>query len=129
MIFGGWCVRTQQTPPPPPPPDTPLLYFKKFNNNYFQGRPLGGCFWKLWKLNSVLEYKCFWNSKTYECQEHLFFRIPFTFHSLFFVNLLKPGGNKSCIKSCRCVYVYVCGLLVPPGIKRLFLSVLKTHLY
>ena len=50
----------------------------------------------------------FWSSKTsYEFQEHLFFRIPFTFHSLFFVI---PGVNKSCIKSCRfkCMYMSFC---------------------
>ena len=65
------------------------LYFLKFNNNFFQRTALGGCFWKLQKLNGVPEWWYSWNSK-------LFFRIPFQFFSsLIFVNLLMPGGNKS----------------------------------
>ena len=35
------------------------------------------------KMSNVLEF-----------QEQLFFRIPFTFYSLFFVKRLMPGGNK-----------------------------------
>ena len=76
----------------------PLIIVLKFNNNYFQRTPLCKCFWKFWKLNGALEYRCSWNSKTsyvWEFQEQLFSRIHFTFHSLFFVNPLMPGGNDS----------------------------------
>ena len=75
-----------------------FIIFLKFNNNYFQGTLLGRCFWKLWKLNGALEYRCSWNSKTsyvLEFYEQLFSRKPFTFHSLFFGNPLMPGGNKN----------------------------------
>ena len=50
-------------------------------------------------LEVVKVERCFGMSYVLEFQEHLFFRIPFTFHSLFFVNLLIPGSNKSCTQS------------------------------
>ena len=89
------------------------LFFKNFNNKYFLGIPFGECLRKFWKLNGVLKYRCSWNSKmsyVLEFQAHLFFRIPFSFHSLFFASLLMPGGgkstsyeNKPALKSCRFV--------------------------
>ena len=60
------------------------------------------------KVERVLKYRFSWNSKaSYEFKEHPFFRIHFTFHGLFLVNLVMPGGNKSFIKSCRFVQVYL----------------------